>query len=93
MVDQLADVVELPPPSLDAPVSALDPLDRARVHLARALANGPELVLLEDPTATSRGPTMRAAFGRSLASRRGLRAAWGGWRSVTTRFRSGGGRA
>jgi D-xylose transport system ATP-binding protein len=36
---------------LDGPVTALSQLERLQLHLARAAANGPKLVLLEHPTA------------------------------------------
>lgn len=57
-------------------VSALSEADRVRVHLARALALDPQVLLLEHPTARL-APDESAAFGRHLAAigeRRGL--AW-----------------
>ena len=66
-VDALAREVELDQSRLDQPASQLTPEDRIRVHLARALAPRPELVLLEHPTgrledaaaSTRLGETMR----------------------------------
>ena len=54
-VETLAEEVELPPGVLDRPLNALgasvDPLAvRARMHLARALAHRPRVLLLEHPT-------------------------------------------
>ena len=65
-VEALADAVELPRAVLEAPVSGIDPLTRARVHLARALAGSPAIVLLEHPTAAFVRADDRAAFGRSV---------------------------
>ena len=50
-VEELAQEVGLPKARLEAPASALTPDERLRAHLARALAAGPELLLLEHPTA------------------------------------------
>jgi ABC-type uncharacterized transport system ATPase subunit len=50
-VDALAQEVELPLDRLASPASGLTAEERARVHLARALGPGPELLLLEHPTA------------------------------------------
>ncbi|MEO7191326.1 MAG: ATP-binding cassette domain-containing protein [Vicinamibacterales bacterium] len=65
-VDALADVVELPLATLDVPISTLGALDRLRVHLARALATKPRIVLLEHPTATLSDTAERETFGRAL---------------------------
>lgn len=65
-VDRLAREVALDAGALDRPMSSLSPFDRLRVHLARALANGPDLLLLEDPTAGLRDPAASAAFGELL---------------------------
>jgi len=50
---------------LDGPVAALSDLERVRLHLARAAANGPQLVLLEHPTA-GLGPADAEHFGAAL---------------------------
>jgi ABC-type ATPase involved in cell division len=66
--------VGLPADSLDRLVNALSDLDRFRLHLARAVANGPQLVLLEHPTATL-PPADATQFGQTLrafAERRGF---------------------
>ena len=47
----LAEEVGLVGAVLSEPVSTLPPADRARVHLARALALDPQVLLLEHPTA------------------------------------------
>lgn len=65
-VDALAASVDLGASELDGPVGAVGPLSRARVHLARALANRPELLLLEDPTRDLTDRSSREAFGRTL---------------------------
>jgi ABC-type sugar transport system ATPase subunit len=80
-VDALASDVGLPVDRLDAAASTLTPLERTRVHLARALAQRPQLVLLEHPTAPLVSEADRAAVGRQLrdvAARRGL-----GWVAIS----------
>jgi ABC-type transporter Mla maintaining outer membrane lipid asymmetry ATPase subunit MlaF len=75
-VVQLAEDVALGADRLDRPVAELPPHDRMRVHLARALALGPELLLLEHPTAHL-DPGAAKALGatlRRVAAARGL--AW-----------------
>lgn len=52
--------------ALTRPVSELSEADRVRVHLARALALNPKVLLLEHPTARLT-PDESAAFGRHLA--------------------------
>jgi ABC-type transporter Mla maintaining outer membrane lipid asymmetry ATPase subunit MlaF len=56
---------------LDAPAATLTPLERIRVHLARAMAPDPQLLLLEHPTqglaasdAQALGETLRLVSGR-----------------------------
>lgn len=74
-VEELADEVRLPQKRLDAPASTLSEEERARVHLARALALRPRLLLLERPTAAVADATRRADFGatlRAVADRSGL---------------------
>ena len=65
-VEWLADAAGLARDRLDAPVSALTPSDRVRLHLARAMAMRPDLVLLEHPTASIEAAAERAAFGDTL---------------------------
>lgn len=75
-VGLLADEVGLAADLLPAPVQTLGEADRARVHLARALALNPQVLLLEHPTARL-APAEAAAFGRRLSGigeQRGL--AW-----------------
>ena len=65
-VASLAAEVGLPAERLPAPVDQLGEAERARVHLARALALTPQVLLLEHPTARLTPPEA-AAFGRVLA--------------------------
>lgn len=70
----LAGEAGLSPDVLDRPVHEAGPEVRMRIHLARALALGPRLLLLEHPTAPLEPPA-RQAFGEQVAevaSRRGL---------------------
>jgi predicted ABC-type transport system involved in lysophospholipase L1 biosynthesis ATPase subunit len=73
-VHRLAAEVGLPADRLDVPTSALTEPERVRVHLARALAFSPDLLLMEYPT-SSLDSHSRADLGRTLgeiALRRGL---------------------
>lgn len=75
-VESLAAEVGLPAGLLSEPVNILGEAERARVHLARAMALRPQVLLLEHPTARL-APDDAAAFGRLLAEvseRRGV--AW-----------------
>jgi len=65
-VRALAEEVGLPPDQLDVPAGAAPPQARVRVHLARALASGPRVLLLEHPTAML-PPEATPAFGMDLA--------------------------
>lgn len=65
-VGALASLVGLPQTTLDAPVSTLDSLARVRLHLARALAATPQIVLLEHPTAELKDDDERRTFGETL---------------------------
>ncbi|MEO8070954.1 MAG: ATP-binding cassette domain-containing protein [Acidobacteriota bacterium] len=65
-VEGLADAVRLARPRLDAPASDLSMADRARLHLARALALTPQLLLLEHPTEGIDDAAARVAFGETL---------------------------
>ncbi len=80
-VTELAAEAGLPAARLDAPASSLDPVERARVHLARALAVDPDLLLLEHPTAQFGAAAASAAFGETL--RRAAEARRVGYVAVT----------
>jgi ABC-type lipoprotein export system ATPase subunit len=74
-VERLADEVELARARLSAPAASLTASERLRIHLARALALDPGVLLLEHPTATLGEASERAAFGetlRAVAERRGI---------------------
>jgi ABC-type ATPase involved in cell division len=58
--------VGLPMEKLDGPAHALTPAERLRLHLARAVAVGPELLMLEHPTGTLNDAGESAAFGQTL---------------------------
>jgi len=61
---------------LSAQVSTLTADERARVHLGRALGIGPEMLLLEHPTARM-NPASAESFGRTIAAIGGSgRLAW-----------------
>lgn len=64
-VEAVAEEAGLPRARLDAPASTLSSEERVRVHLARALGPGPELLLLEHPTARLDRDSARA-FGATL---------------------------
>jgi ABC-type transporter Mla maintaining outer membrane lipid asymmetry ATPase subunit MlaF len=64
-VESLAALVGLDGGTLDQPAVTLTPLVRMRMHLARALAVGPEALLLEHPTA-SLTPDDARTFGAAL---------------------------
>jgi len=66
VVERLASEVGLAPDRLDVPCGALDALDRTRLHLARALALNPAIVVLEHPTADLRDDRSRGEIGRAL---------------------------
>lgn len=71
--EQLAREVGLPEPAWRAPVAQLDRVAHARVRLGRALALGPEVLLLEHVNAgLSQEDSKRlAADARAIAARRG----------------------
>ncbi len=80
-VERLADEVELARGRLSAPATTLTVGERLRVHLARALALDPAVLLLEHPTVTLADAGARAAFGetlRAVAERRGI-----GWVAIS----------
>ncbi len=58
---------DIPYDWLEQQAGGIPPAVRARVHLARAVALGPELLLLEHPTATIPEGNERAAFGEVVA--------------------------
>ena len=60
--------VGLPTGKLDGPAHALSPAERLRLHLARALSSGPELLMLEHPTGTLSDAGESAAFGETLCA-------------------------
>lgn len=66
-VADLADEVGLGRERLSASVQSLSPADRMRVHVARALAVAPQVLLLEHITA-SLPPADAVALGRSLSA-------------------------
>ena len=80
-VEVLADRVGLPSSRLDAKASTLTPAELVRVHLARALAPGPQLVLLEHPTAAIRDEGERRSLGEAL--RRATERTATGWLALT----------
>lgn len=67
-VDALAAAVGLTQAQLDGPASDLDRSARARLHLARALALSPALLLLEHPTDGIDDAAARVSFGRTLST-------------------------
>lgn len=74
-VERLADEVGLARARLSAPAASLTAGERLRLHLARALALDPGVLLLEHPTATLGEAPARAAFGetlRAVAEGRGI---------------------
>lgn len=74
-VERLAGEVGLGPDRIGVGVDTLSPADRARLHLGRAIAADPSLLLIEYPTAKLDAPTVtalgetiaRVAIGRDLA--------------------------
>jgi len=64
-VEGLAQEIGLAADRLSSPASSLSAEERARVHLARAIALGPQLVLLEHPTAGLEG-SAGVAIGATL---------------------------
>jgi ABC-type lipoprotein export system ATPase subunit len=80
-VEGLAARVGLPAQRLDVKASTLTAGEQVRVHLARALAPGPELVLLEHPTAAVRDQGEQRALGEAL--RHATEAGGPGWVAIT----------
>jgi predicted ABC-type transport system involved in lysophospholipase L1 biosynthesis ATPase subunit len=80
-VEQLADAVGLPLNRLDEAASTLNPLDRMRVHMARAMAMKPAILILEHSTAKLEHADHSRALGdtlRAAADTRGF-----GWIAIT----------
>ena len=63
----LAEAAGIPRERLDDPIAAASPEMRMRIHLARAVALEPALLILEHPTATLPRDAVRA-FGRTVRS-------------------------
>lgn len=75
LVERLAADIALTPRDLEAPASKLPPARRAALHLARAIATAPVMVILEHPTARLDQRDDSVRFGAllgSLAARRGF---------------------
>ena len=80
-VNALAAETGLPSPRLLSPAGDLSPVERVRVHLARALAVNPSMLLLEHPTTKLQAPADVDAYGatlRAVAAARGI-----GWIAIT----------
>jgi hypothetical protein len=74
-VEDEARLASWPAGALDQPVTALDAEGRLRLHLARAAATTPALVLLEHPTSQMTDPAASARIGetlRTMADARGF---------------------
>ena len=80
-VEGLAERVGLMKGRLDAKASTLTPGEQVRVHLARALAPGPKLVLLEHPTAAVPDQGERRLLGAAL--RQATETTGTGWVALT----------
>ena len=71
-VERIADAVGLDHTLLDRPVAGLDASVRARAHLARAIALGPSLLIMEHPT-VGFAPGQAKPFGETVARVAGSR--------------------
>jgi predicted ABC-type transport system involved in lysophospholipase L1 biosynthesis ATPase subunit len=80
-VRQLAADAGLPASRLSEPAGSLDAPGRARVHLARALATKPEVLLLEHPTSQFAGSAAARELGGTLARLADARGV--GWVALT----------
>jgi len=72
-VERLAAEVDLPAERLDRPIGDAPPIVRLRAHLAKALALGPKILLLEHPTVTLDPADVRP-FAETVARAAGARA-------------------
>jgi predicted ABC-type transport system involved in lysophospholipase L1 biosynthesis ATPase subunit len=81
LVERLAGIVGLPRARLDAAASTLTPAELVRVHLARALAPKPQMLLLEHPTSAIDDPGLSRDIGAAL--RRAGHGSDLGWLAVT----------
>ena len=80
-VEALAETAGLARATIDRPVSSLDAFGRLCLHLARALAASPRLLLLEHPTLELTDDAGRQAFGRTLRRAADARAL--GWLAIS----------
>jgi ABC-type lipoprotein export system ATPase subunit len=80
-LQDLAAVVGLSVGRLSEKAATLTATERARVHLARALASGPAFLLLEHPTSGLAAPADAAAFGDVLRQAADLRGV--GWLAMS----------
>jgi putative ABC transport system ATP-binding protein len=67
-VERLAKDAGFAAGALEQPVGGLGAEHRLRLHLARAIANGPEMVMLEHPTAHLDDRDASSRFGATLAA-------------------------
>jgi ABC-type lipoprotein export system ATPase subunit len=67
-VEAVARDVGLAMERLESPASTLSAVERLRVHLARALMQEPDLILLEHPTSGLPDAPDRASYGHALRS-------------------------
>ena len=67
-VEEEAALVGLPADALERKVTQLSEEERLRLHLGRATANRPELLLLEHPTSRLNEPVVSSRFGQTLAA-------------------------
>ena len=80
-VERLATDAGFEAGALDRPVAGLGAEDRLRLHLARAIANGPEMLMLEHPTAQLTDRDASSRIGATLAK---MSDAYGfGWIALT----------
>ena len=66
-VERLAIDAGFEPDALDRPVAGVSAENRLRLHLARAVANGPEILMLEHPTAPLGDRDASSRIGETLA--------------------------
>jgi ABC-type multidrug transport system ATPase subunit len=80
-VEAIAAEVGLASVRLEASTGTLSPLERVLLHLGRAVAHGPDLLILEDPTAGLRDDHASKEVGQAL--RRVAAAHRTGWLALT----------